>query len=481
LRVAVPVCCVAGYFRWIFNGVGHEWHLRLPRSAVFYFPIVSLPARVTASIRNRFLAISPYSRSHCSLHRLKAKREKIPDTIFMLNPTKLSLTVFSCLCVILIWAHFLLSAAISQAEHILTFQNSKEEKGLLIDGTKGGTWINDWTQWVPAGMSKFSIPISSRSPANSPEGQIIAFSKGRVPVLMQHLEWQATPNPVQIEFGNPIEIELAIWIITSRTPEGTPSDRTGGYETRKNDILDFHCATANNIWSSEAHGLRIRCHPENRTRHDDRITVEGGVINANKFFSSTPFNCEAHGKLIRKVGYNPNAINVYYVYTVHADAAGLVPGIWCDASLNQKGGDEGFPNIIAIGVTALDETLAHELGHAFSLSHINAWAAPKCDNPGSNPKQPCLFDGENLMYGAEPGRRYLTRRYLTEGQVFRVFFNDNSALNTIYKVGRGTTLLSGKPERFCGTIPKNDDDRNNCPTIDKRLWADGPKWPPQPK
>jgi len=46
---------------WTLKGAGHEWHLRLPRSTVFYFPItsVSVPARATTSIRNRFLAPSP--------------------------------------------------------------------------------------------------------------------------------------------------------------------------------------------------------------------------------------------------------------------------------------------------------------------------------------------------------------------------------------------------------------------------------------
>ena len=35
LHVAVPVCCVAGFSPWIFNGAGHEWHLRLPRRRSF--------------------------------------------------------------------------------------------------------------------------------------------------------------------------------------------------------------------------------------------------------------------------------------------------------------------------------------------------------------------------------------------------------------------------------------------------------------
>ena len=109
-----------------FKGASHEWHLRLPsrlrknhvaretggksetrekraiRSSKFRVrssknldpepppvppfqlavhrshvsPYISVPARATASIRNRCLAPSPYSRSHRSLHRHQHKARK---------------------------------------------------------------------------------------------------------------------------------------------------------------------------------------------------------------------------------------------------------------------------------------------------------------------------------------------------------------------------------------------------------------------
>jgi hypothetical protein len=93
----VRVCCVTGFLHWAFKGASHEWHLGLPRSAVFYLPIisVSLPALSAASIRNRLLAISPYSRSHRSLHRLKTKRRKIPDAMFIFQVREHSEILFS--------------------------------------------------------------------------------------------------------------------------------------------------------------------------------------------------------------------------------------------------------------------------------------------------------------------------------------------------------------------------------------------------
>ena len=409
-----------------------------------------------------------------------AQREKRFLTPFLLSPFPSQrenrfLTHF--LRAILILVHFLLSAAICQAErpepseHLIQFSNSKEEKGILVDGTKDGTWVNDWSLLVPARENKVSIrnftPSSSGSLASSAEGQIIAFSKGRVPVLKQHIQWQAKPKTVEIKFLNPIEIELAIWIVT--TPEVTRNGRRADYEVRKKGILEFDCPVANDIWSREAHGLSIRCSPKDRTRETAKIIrSDGRPEDANKFFSDKAFKCVDHTELIKKVGYNPKAINVYYVTLVDAEqeGQGLGRAVWCDAS----------PDIIAIGVTAVDETLAHELGHAFTLDHINDWASPGCDNTGSDSNRPCLFDEGNLMY--KGGR---ARQYLTEGQVFRVFFNDDSALNSIYQVGPGTKVRPGEPRRLCETILKNDDDRNKCPKIEKRLWADGPTWPPQIK
>ena len=71
MHVAVHGCCAAGFLHWTLKGAGHEWCLRLPRSAVFFLPItlVSVAARATASIRNRFLAPSSYSCPHRSLYR----------------------------------------------------------------------------------------------------------------------------------------------------------------------------------------------------------------------------------------------------------------------------------------------------------------------------------------------------------------------------------------------------------------------------
>lgn len=373
------------------------------------------------------------------------------------------------LMVLLVSWHLLLSAAICHSEHFIQFSNSQEEKGMSISGTKDGTWVNDWTVHVPAEINMVSIgdftPVSSPSPGSNTDGKVLAFSKGRIPVLKEHLPWETKPNTVKIAFRDPLEIELAIWVIT--TPEITRGGERVDYESRKKGILNFDCPLANGIWSGEAHGLSIRCSPEDRTREGDNIKFkEGGVlalVNANDYFSTTAFNCEKHANLIKNAGYKPKALNIYYVTLVDSDAEGLARAVWCDA----------VPDVIAIGVSSVDETLAHELGHAFTLDHINNWASPDCDSTGTNPNALCLFDEGNLMYGGGRGRQYLT-----EGQVFRVFFNYNSALNKIYKLGPGKTVRSGEPKRFCETIVKNEDDRNKCPTVEKRLWADGPAWPP---
>ena len=98
--------------------------------------------------------------------------------------------------------------------------------------------------------------------------------------------------------------------------------------------------------------------------------------------------------------YRPNQLNVYYIDN---------PGLG-DRGVNCFGGE---PNIIFINKTAVQETLAHELGHAFSLDHPNY--------------PPATIDGfaaNNIMWSGATGRTNFTI-----GQAVRMNLNVNSVLN----------------------------------------------------
>ncbi|HZQ60474.1 MAG TPA: hypothetical protein VFC24_03940, partial [Casimicrobiaceae bacterium] len=101
-------------------------------------------------------------------------------------------------------------------------------------------------------------------------------------------------------------------------------------------------------------------------------------------------------------------------------------------------------SFVAIAAGAGAELLAHELGHDLALEHIDDLAGQ--------------FDMTNVMHSASN-----TRAYFTEGQLFRAHVRSASAINALFGA------RSGQPTRDC--------DRDTltiaCPSIAKRIWADG--------
>ena len=142
------------------------------------------------------------------------------------------------------------------------------------------------------------------------------------------------------------------------------------------------------------------------------------------------FDCSKRAGIEADIGKTAGRINIYWVNTVDG---GTGRGQAC-----QIGSD-----FVAMGSATGDELLSHELGHDFALQHVDGQAT---------------FDMTNIMHSASN-----TREFITEGQLFRAHLRTNSALNAIY------AARPGLPTRNCA----HGDDTDQCPRLNKRVWADG--------
>jgi hypothetical protein len=132
--------------------------------------------------------------------------------------------------------------------------------------------------------------------------------------------------------------------------------------------------------------------------------------------------------------YDPAAINVYYVGAILTDAATPLQGYTCF--------EWGAPNVIYVSYDALDNILAHELGHALGLQygngHVNGLAG---------------FGSRNLMMSSQSANSTVLQDHWTTGQVYRMNADTRSVLNTLFGIGKGATAFRVGIKRVCQENP----------------------------
>ncbi len=177
----------------------------------------------------------------------------------------------------------------------------------------------------------------------------------------------------------------------------------------------------------------------NASRADDVYnSMQAGIsfhnVDVRDYHTQTAITVAACERLeTLKTAYPPVAsrVNVYYVQTATTDDTGVngttvpnpVSGKWCEGT---------NPTIILLG-SWKTETLAHELGHAFSLQHSDSWAT----SPPSSPQN------DNLMISSS-----IPRSKLTIGQAFRVNVHGTSWLK---QNSLGTALVRSCPDSQTST------------------------------
>ena len=282
------------------------------------------------------------------------------------------------------------------------------ENGILLDGTTGGSFHND---------DRFTSPPGSDiAPGDySGAGELIGYTNDHAPTLVPGVDWGGGDVTVGLNFQNKYFVPFFIWIVQ------------GPFAT-ENSVAINACIRTSQIWHDERQGIGFS------TFNVSDQTANGNAANF------TAFDCSKASNMKTQIGFNNGGVNVYYVNTVDfGSGPATTNGVWC-------GG-----NVVAMGKDASDHLFSHEIGHAFSLEHVNTLTT--------------FFDTTNVMHNASNDRRFLT-----EGQTFRAVVNSGSVINTVYN------SRPGQVTRTCAT--STDTTNAQCPAIQKRIWADGANWPP---
>ncbi len=281
------------------------------------------------------------------------------------------------------------------------------EDGILADGTVSGT-AHVYDRVTGSDGSAISV-----GPYDAGGGDVVAFTAGHAPTIKNPGTWTSGNDHVTLAFDPKFKVRFQNWIVQGPFADGS---------TRAINA----CIRTSQIWRDERQGTAFSAFGITDATTDPQAATY------------TAFTCGLAAGIKTDIGFDANAVNVYWVNTVDfGSGAATSNGVWC-------GG-----NVVAMGANVLDHLFSHEIGHSFDLQHVNSLTT--------------FFDGTNVMHNASN-----FRSFLTEGQTFRAVTDPSSVVNTL--AGRtGST-------RGCGTVSTSTTDPT-CPAVQKRIWADGVGWP----
>ena len=303
-------------------------------------------------------------------------------------------------------------AAASACDSVQMSGGDGMEDGLLVDGTAGGT-VKVYDRYTGADASAINV-----GNYDAGGGDIVAFTVGHAPTINASVAWTSSPDHLTMAFDPKFRVKFQNWIVQGPFSDGMSHAINA-------------CIKTSQIWRDERQGTAFSAFGVSDATADPQAA------------NYTAFDCSKFTGIKTDIGFDANAINVYWVNTVDFGSGALTSnGVSC-------GG-----NVVAMGANVLDHLFSHEIGHAFDLAHTNTI--------------PTFFDGTNVMHNASNNRSFLT-----EGQTFRGVTDAFSAVNTL----GGRTGIT----RPCGSAVASSVSTSTtdplCPAIQKRIWDDGAPWP----
>jgi len=275
---------------------------------------------------------------------------------------------------------------------ILAGRTGSDSATLLIDGRR--------TSCVDDDVARTSTDRVSVDNLLAPQGcnaDLSVFAIDNATQFIADVHWlDAEDETITVRMRSLINVPLAVWIVTNVS--GTATDVNHDIDRAAELYNDMQC------------GFDISA---------------GAIQTASSSVRSQfdPANCASVPALKQRVGFDPKRINTYYLTDVGAR------GRFCSAD-----------SVILIGELEADrESLAHELGHAFSLGH-----------PNERPTIPGMTS-KNLMWSGGSNRDAITT-----AQCFRTNVNKTSAVNA-----RGFRMPTFVNTPLCGDRDKN----RRCPPL----------------
>lgn len=213
--------------------------------------------------------------------------------------------------------------------------------------------------------------------------ELVVFAPGRAPSLIEGIEWTPEIDVIEVRLRNPITIPTKVWIPSSfsRTP------------------IEDARTTANQIWNDEGVGARFGTfeYAVPVLKPGESIppppTDTSDAVWRDEFIGSYEL---AHDKL-----------NIF----VFDQVSGLSTNGYYFTSTGPSG---ELIDIIVVGRNPGNTLLAHEAGHGFGLEHTDDPVFVRATSD---------FDNQNVMHSASN-----SRRYMTEGQIFRAHAKSESML-----------------------------------------------------
>jgi len=280
---------------------------------------------------------------------------------------------------------------------------SGQAVGLMVDGQESSGVINDrsFVSNVPA------IGVGALSPATQ-SNEVVGFTNDRPPKYL-NTPWTSNSDNFNLDFRPVIGIPVTVWIVK------------GPFADQRQHAIEA-CIRTSAIWHNERMGVIF-------TPFNIIDATGDPEAPAHYAFPNGDLGDIVWKPLRDDIGFVAGQLNIYWVDTVNGGTGN---------------GWSNFGAQIAMGKNTGDELLSHEIGHAFSLTHVDS---------DTN------FNVENIMFSASN-----TRQYATEGQLFRAHLNPTSILDAVYNARPGELTRNCSYSNTATAL---------CPAIQKRLWADG--------